>query len=170
MKAFRQLNLAILKGFKFIMIVFLSIMLVVLFAQVVARYVFDYGILWSEELARFMCIWIAMLGSAIACIDFSHIRVSFAEDMFKRAKPLLNLIQMLAILAFGVLLLKYGYDYLYARGAMAMASTLGISLRYLYVVFPISALVISLNTIYLILEWFTQKKWKNNFSEEREEL
>ncbi len=40
-------------------------MLVIRFAQVVPRYFFNYTPEWSEELARFLFVWVVFLGSAL---------------------------------------------------------------------------------------------------------
>ena len=40
----------------------------VLFAGVVSRYVFRSPIVWSDELASFLFLWLAMLGSVVASI------------------------------------------------------------------------------------------------------
>jgi len=43
----------------------MSVMLIVIFAQVVTRYSFGYTPEWSEELARFLFVWVVFLGSAL---------------------------------------------------------------------------------------------------------
>ena len=38
----------------------------ILFAGVVSRYVFDSPIMWTDELANFLLLWLAMLGTVVA--------------------------------------------------------------------------------------------------------
>ena len=161
MEAFKSFNYTLQKVFKILMIAFLATMLCALFAQVVARYLFNYGIIWSEELGRYMCIWIALIGAAMACIDFSHIRVTVFEDVFKKAKPIFYIFQLLVCLAYGIFLLKIGVEYLGMKSAAALSPTLRIPMTVLYFAFPLAGAVIILNTFYLILEFFTEKKWKH---------
>jgi hypothetical protein len=53
---------SVLYGFS---VVAMSVMLVIIFAQVVTRYLFNYTPEWSEELARFLFVWVVFLGSAL---------------------------------------------------------------------------------------------------------
>lgn len=47
-------------------------MTTVVFSQVVARYVFEAPLSWSEELARFLLMWLSMLSAAYAFKTKSH--------------------------------------------------------------------------------------------------
>ena len=42
----------------------MAAMCLVLLAQVISRYLFGKPLTWSEELARYMFVWLALLGSA----------------------------------------------------------------------------------------------------------
>src|SRR6478672_13977805 len=48
---------------------------VVLFVGVVSRYVFRSPIVWSDELASFLFLWLAMLGSVVAFRNAGHMRM-----------------------------------------------------------------------------------------------
>jgi tripartite ATP-independent transporter DctM subunit len=50
---------------------------VLLFAGIVARYVFDSPILWADELASLLFVWLAVLGSAVALHRNVHMRLTF---------------------------------------------------------------------------------------------
>jgi tripartite ATP-independent transporter DctM subunit len=49
---------------------------VVLFAGVVARYVFNRPLVWSDELATLLFLWLAMLGSVVALRRGEHMRLT----------------------------------------------------------------------------------------------
>ena len=56
-----------------IALVFLLIaMTLTVFSQVIARYIFEAPLSWSEELARFILIWVSMLSAAYAFKTKSH--------------------------------------------------------------------------------------------------
>jgi TRAP-type C4-dicarboxylate transport system permease small subunit len=38
----------------------------ILFAGVVSRYVFDRPLMWTDELANFLFLWLAMMGTVVA--------------------------------------------------------------------------------------------------------
>ncbi|PIK72698.1 ABC transporter permease, partial [Methylobacterium frigidaeris] len=48
--------------------------IVVLLAGVVSRYVFHAPIVWSDELASILFLWLAMLGSVVAYRRAEHMR------------------------------------------------------------------------------------------------
>src|SRR4051812_20110366 len=50
--------------------------IVVLFLGVVSRYVFHNPIIWSDELASILFIWLAMLGSVVAFSRAEHMRMT----------------------------------------------------------------------------------------------
>jgi len=55
----------------------LTLLLLVVGAQIFARYVLNHSLFWSEELARYLFIYLVFLGAAIALRREGHIRVSF---------------------------------------------------------------------------------------------
>lgn len=62
----------------------LATMSILIFGNVVLRYVFDSGITWSEEVSRFLFIWMTFLGAIVALKDNDHLGV----DMLLQKLPL----------------------------------------------------------------------------------
>ena len=58
----------------------LTLLLLVVGAQIFARYVLNHSLFWSEELARYLFIYLVFLGAAIALRRDGHIQVSFFVD------------------------------------------------------------------------------------------
>src|ERR1700686_5560641 len=50
----------------------------ILFGGVVARYVFNHPLVWSDELASILFLWLAMLGAVIAFRRDEHMRMTAA--------------------------------------------------------------------------------------------
>ncbi len=61
-------------------IVILVVLLGVVGVQIFARYVLNHSLYWSEELARYLFIYLVFLGAAVALRRDGHIRVSFLVD------------------------------------------------------------------------------------------
>ena len=53
---------------------------VILFCGVFARYVLDAPLIWSDELASNIFLWLAMLGAAVALQRGSHMRLSYLVE------------------------------------------------------------------------------------------
>ena len=71
------------KGLKFIIVVCLAAMVVLVFGNVVLRYVFNSGIAQSEELSRWLMVWLTFLGAVVALREHAHLGV----DTLVRALP-----------------------------------------------------------------------------------
>lgn len=75
---------AIKKLFKELLELVLSLIVIaivgVTFIQVLFRYVFHFSLAWSEELAMYLFLWLAALGSAYAFKIRSHIAIKFLVD------------------------------------------------------------------------------------------
>jgi TRAP-type C4-dicarboxylate transport system permease small subunit len=61
----------------------MAIMTVIVFIQVVMRYVFSNSLSWSEELARFIFLWLSWIGASYAVKERSHFRVEMFANMIK---------------------------------------------------------------------------------------
>jgi tripartite ATP-independent transporter DctM subunit len=58
-----------------------AIEIVILFGGVIARYVFNHPLVWSDELASILFLWLAMLGAVIAFRRDEHMRMTAAVGM-----------------------------------------------------------------------------------------
>lgn len=52
--------------------------------QVISRYVFNRSLVWSEELVRFLVVWMCMVGSAVSNFDDDHMTINIIVEKFKR--------------------------------------------------------------------------------------
>lgn len=53
---------------------------IILFLQVVTRYVIHYSIPWSEEICGFLFVWLIFLGSIVAYKDGQLLRLTYFRD------------------------------------------------------------------------------------------
>jgi TRAP-type C4-dicarboxylate transport system permease small subunit len=61
------------RAFTVVMVVFLAMMVVMVFGNVVLRYGFNAGITVSEELSRWLFVWMTFLGSLVALRNHAHL-------------------------------------------------------------------------------------------------
>jgi TRAP-type transport system small permease protein len=66
-----------------LMAVALAVMVVLVFSNVVLRYAFNSGITWSEEMSRYLFIWLTFLGAIGAFKNKEHLGV----DMLLKRLP-----------------------------------------------------------------------------------
>src|SRR5919199_1774799 len=86
--------------------------IIVLLAGILARYVFHAPIVWSDELAGMLFLWLAMLGSVIAFQRGEHMRMTAIVGMLgPRARAFLDVVAVAAPLAFLLLVLHPAYEF-----------------------------------------------------------
>ena len=92
--------------------VILGLMTVLTFVNVIARYVFDTGILWGLAVTVFMFGWLVLLGASYAVKIKAHLGVDAVLNMFKSpGRRRLGLIAALCCIVYAFLLLKGSWDY-----------------------------------------------------------
>ena len=64
-----------------VLLVFLfAIMVVTIFLQIIMRFVFNNSLVWSEELGKFIFVWISWLGISIGERTNEHIKITLITD------------------------------------------------------------------------------------------
>jgi tripartite ATP-independent transporter DctM subunit len=85
---------------------------IILFCGVFARYVLDSPLVWSDELASLLFLWLASLGTVVAFRREQHMRMT---GLLSRAAPplreTLNLVALVCSCVFLLLLAAPAYDY-----------------------------------------------------------
>jgi tripartite ATP-independent transporter DctM subunit len=88
--------------------------IVILFTGVVARYGLRSPLIWSDELASILFLWLAMLGAAVAFRRSEHMRMTSIVGSARPAiRAWLDLVATSAALAFLLLVAWPAYDYAY---------------------------------------------------------
>jgi TRAP-type C4-dicarboxylate transport system permease small subunit len=129
------------------------VFIVLIFLQVLFRYLFQSPISWSEELIMLFFQWTIFLGAAISMRSGGHFRLSFlARHLSTRVSSYVDILCLflMAMVAFMMLLKGWGMVVLTRNSTFA---TMGISRAFSYAAIPISG---ALMIIYLI-PLFVQK-------------
>ena len=84
----------------------------VLFAGIVARYVFQSPLVWTDELASVLFLWLAMLGSVLAFQRGEHMRMTAIVSLMRPGpRAFLDVVAVAASLAFLVVVLHPAYEF-----------------------------------------------------------
>jgi TRAP-type C4-dicarboxylate transport system permease small subunit len=67
--------------------------------------------IWTEEMARFLFIWMVMLGAMIGVRDASHFEVDVWPELKPRANALLRIVSLVFVLAFALVFIWYGIKF-----------------------------------------------------------
>lgn len=85
---------------------------VILFAGIIARYVVHQPLIWSDELASILFLWLAMLGAVVAFRRGEHMRMTALVGMMNpQRRAFFDVIAIVGAMAFLLLIVYPAYDY-----------------------------------------------------------
>ena len=101
----------LVRSLEWVLISILGLMVILVFGNVVLRYGFNSGITFSEEVSRFLFVWMVFLGSVLMLRDNGHLGVHTLTKMLPLAgKKICKLVSDLTVLACCVLLTIGGWQ------------------------------------------------------------
>ena len=104
MKLIKKMNYAE----EIILVTMFALMVVVIFVQVIMRYVFHSSLTWSEELGKFLFVWISWLGISIGEKRGEHIKITMLTDKLNvKWQHIFNLISESIVIAICALTVYY---------------------------------------------------------------
>lgn len=113
-------------------------MMTVTFSQVVARYVLTNSLSWSEELGRYIFVWITFLGLAAAYQSKAHVALDLlATALPHRSARVLRTLNALLVAVVGAALIVGGQA-LIGFGMNQRSAALGLPMYTVYSVIPFS--------------------------------
>ena len=135
---------------KRVLAVMLGVMLVVALLEVFRRYIFGQSFPWSEELIRYLIIWVSFLGGAVAYKDSNLVFFDMIVGHVKgRAKLILLLVTNTVSLAFITYIFSYAIKVV-SKPSIIMQKSIGlqISMVYPYLAIPVGLGLMILFGIY----------------------
>jgi len=128
------------------------LMVLVVFSQVVWRFAFNNPFPWSEELARYLQVWLILLAS-VACIRKGrHLAVDFFTQAFPfRFAKILKLVSYACILIFTAVLFTVSI-HLIVITIHQITPAIRLPIIVVYLAFPVSALLMFMETLVLLLK------------------
>ena len=127
---------------------------ILIFIQVVLRYVFNHSLSWSEELARYIFIWQIWLGTSVAMKEGGHINLDLLKNKLSgRGRIMLELLANILMVAFCAFLVIKGWDLassMMRRGLRSPA--MRIPTWIIYSSLPFSQLIVAIRLIGKIRE------------------
>ena len=126
-------------------------MSVTILLQIIFRFVVYVPFPWSEELARYLMVWMGMTGSAVALRKGRHIGVTIFIEKLPSVlhRGVLSLVQLVMIV-FLVLLLKEAWDFALFNSDQA-SPAMGIPMLYPYTAIFVGAVLMIIELVADIL-------------------
>lgn len=90
--------------------ILMVVMTVLIFVQVIMRYVFGSSLVWSEEMARYVFIWLIYLGISYGARVMKHIKIEAALGLFpKKLRPFVIILGDILFLVFSAVIVYLAY-------------------------------------------------------------
>ncbi|MEH6626546.1 MAG: TRAP transporter small permease [Motiliproteus sp.] len=127
----------------------LALFVLLLFAQIVSREVFQQSLSWSEELAVYMFVWFVFFGASYAAKLSAHNRVTFHFKWLPEKVAIsMEAMADLIWIAFNCYFVYLAYDFIFNRMNLFWKSqTLGVPMKYIYLILPIAFSLMTLRII-----------------------
>jgi TRAP-type C4-dicarboxylate transport system permease small subunit len=121
------------------------------------RYVLNNSIMWSEELTRYLVIWIVFLAVGLAHRWSQHVRISYLPAKFRgRPRHVAEAIIESMVLTIFVVIAWFGWEIMQSNFARSQISpAMGIQIGWVYLAAPLGLGLASLQS----LEWLLWRIW-----------
>lgn len=138
--------------------VLLALISVVVFVQVVVRFLLtnlglNVAAPWTEELARYLLVWMIFLGAGLGCRRMQLIALEAVLSRLPRALGVAARLVALALcLALFALMIRFGAQFVEVIGRTETSPVLQIPKTWVYWAMPVGAALMAANTLAFVLE------------------
>ena len=128
-------------------IVCMVVLSIVVCTDVILRYIFKQGFPWTQEVATLMLVWFSLIGMGIGVLEKIHISIEmFTSKLPEKAIRVLEGIDHILIAVFGGAMVYYGLLIMNMTKMSTLPAT-KLPSSVLYVILPLSGLLVLLNAI-----------------------
>lgn len=110
---------------KYVTMILMVVMTFIIFIQVIMRYIFNNSLSWSEELARYIFIWLVYIGISLGCKERAHLRIDAFINVFpQKTRKYIVLLADFIFLGFSIYVFLTGVLYvrmIFSQGDLSPA-------------------------------------------------
>lgn len=132
------------------LILMLATMSIVVFANVALRYLTNYSLVWAEELARYLMIWMTFVGAGLVLRFGGHVAIDTLHQMLSPpAARMLRAGLAILMIVFFAMMAWQGWRYM---GAAQYQTTPAMRLSFgdVYAVFPIGFGLLIVHLLFIV--------------------
>jgi TRAP-type C4-dicarboxylate transport system permease small subunit len=151
------------KAVEHLISILLFSMLVIVCLQVFTRKILNFSLPWTEELARFLLIWITMLGSAVAVKRKAHIGIALlVQKLTGQSRKTVQLFSHVVVVVFSLLVMVVGGAILISLPLISGQTSPGLHLKYgyIYLAMPLGGILNIFYALRLFVEEFKMNSLK----------
>jgi TRAP-type transport system small permease protein len=130
----------------------LAVMTVIILASVFFRYVLDDALPWSEEVAKYLMVWLTFIAAPLAFRAGGLVSIQALPDALNGWKnEILQIIIQVIILILMIMFIDIGI-FLTKNAMIQRASSIDFSIAYVYTAMPLGAFLIIMVALQFLLE------------------
>lgn len=135
------------------------LMVIIVFIQVVARYVFQNSLSWSEEIARYMLVWLIFLSAGYVLGQRAHIFLDVVFNAFPlRLQKVLRQVSNVLLLGFSLIVTYFGCEMM-KLGSSQISSAVQLPMWLVYLALPVGGLLLVIYSLLeMIFAWEEQRQ------------
>ena len=146
---------------KWLLVLLLGAMAVIVFANVSLRYLTNFSLIWAEEVARYLMIWMTFLGAGLALRVGGHVAISNFQEMLPTTmQRALRFVIMCLLLSFFVIMIWMGIEYI-QRARYQMTPATRISFGYIYMAMPIGFTFLIIHMVLIAKAFVMENRFRD---------
>jgi TRAP-type C4-dicarboxylate transport system permease small subunit len=150
-KFFSRINGVVLGLFRWSLIAILALMTGIVVVSVFFRYVLNDALPWSEEIAKFLMVWLTFLAAPVGLNQGSHIAIeALSARLVGRQRHAMQAIIFMLIIWLMVVFVDAG-TFLTWNARIQRHSTVDLSILYVYIAMPIGCVAMAMVAIEFML-------------------
>jgi len=148
---YNKLVLSMNRYSKYFTMTLLICMVLLVFLQIIMREILQYSFSLTEEVARYMLVWVSFLASGFAYQYGAHISIEvFVKKLNPVGKQIIKILVATLAIAFAIILIVTGME-LVLDNSMNKSPALHLPMGIVYLAIPIGALLQIINIIDLLI-------------------
>jgi len=135
------------KGAKYFVFVLMIFLVVIVFAEVIARYLFNTSLRYTEEIVIYSMVWLGLIGAGVAVKENTLISInSLLQSFSPKITKLIKVVGNIMIIILLLWIVKSGINYT-LRNITQLSPTMQISMMYPYLSIPVGCGILILHYI-----------------------
>ena len=135
---------------RWLLILLLLAMACIVFANVVLRYSTGDSIVWAEEVARHLMIWVTFLGAGLVLRFGGHVAIdNLHQAVSTRAARWLRTVVAVGIGIFCLVMIYFSILYVWATRFQTTAAT-DIPISFIYLAMPVGFLLMFVHLLFIV--------------------
>ena len=150
----------------YLCVAMLIIMSIVVFIQVICRFILKSSLPWSEELCRYLLVWVSFRGGAYGVKTGAHLGVEAVTlIMPEKMRKIVEILMLILGIALCCVILRYGIDIVKTQFKRIQYSpAMHVPMAYAYLAIPVGMVFFILRYALRLID--TIKRWGKKEADE----